>query len=152
MIESTPFTIVTNTTDASGNITTQLTGYFPDLLELLREQMGFIPDIQLASANQTYNGVYDIVIADLAETSTRRTKVDFSNTIFDCSLRIMIRKQSNANVDLFSYSRPFSHNLWLIVLESSIYAVILIYFLERCCNGSLQNRSRFSAIEMSFWF
>ncbi|UJR06934.1 hypothetical protein I4U23_011223 [Adineta vaga] len=161
MIEKTPFTRMINITDPlSGNITTKFNGYMPDLIELLREQIGFIPDIKLAPSNQTYNGlveavsngIYDIVIADVAITSKRRHIVDFSDPIFVSTLRIMIRKETNVNIDLLSYLKPFSYNLWLLILASIIYATILFYILERSENDELKNRSIISALAMSFWF
>ena len=81
VIESPPFTIVTRFIDEFGQNTTKLTGYIPDLIELLQNQIGFIPTIQLAPPNQTYfglieavsNGVFDIVIGDVTVNSRQKS-------------------------------------------------------------------------------
>ncbi|CAF5069624.1 unnamed protein product, partial [Rotaria sp. Silwood1] len=127
---------------------------------LLESKMGFISTMELASSNQTYdglvravsNGVYDIVIGDVTVTALRRELVDFSNAIFDNSMRIMIRKTANINIDLFSFLKPFSRNLWLLVLGALIYAGIVMYIVERQDNGALQNQSILSQIVMSIWY
>ncbi|CAF4215471.1 unnamed protein product [Rotaria sordida] len=85
IIESVPFTIVEKVIDASGQTTIQYSGYIHDLIKLLQSNMGFIPTIELAPSNQTYNGlvravhngVYDIVIGDVTVTAARRELVDF---------------------------------------------------------------------------
>ncbi|CAF1081042.1 unnamed protein product [Rotaria sp. Silwood1] len=51
---------------------TKLTGYIPDLIKLLQNKDGFIPDIQVASLNRIYDGLiqaaanddYDTMIGD----------------------------------------------------------------------------------------
>ncbi|CAF5099657.1 unnamed protein product, partial [Rotaria sp. Silwood1] len=160
IIESVPFTMVEKVMDASGQTTIQYSGYIPDLIKLLESKMGFISTMELASSNQTYdglvravsNGVYDIVIGDVTVTALRRELVDFSNAIFDNSMRIMIRKTANINIDLFSFLKPFSRNLWLLVLGALIYAGIVMYIVERQDNEALQNQSILSQIVMSIWY
>ncbi|CAF3902722.1 unnamed protein product [Rotaria sp. Silwood2] len=160
IIESIPFTIVEKIMDAYGQSTIQYSGYVLDLINLLQSKTGFIPTIQLAPSNQTYNGliqavsngVYDIVIGDVIVTAARRELVDFSNAIFDNSLRIIVRKTLDINIDLFSFLKPFSRNLWLLVLVTFIYAGILMCILERQDNEALQNRSRLSQVAMSIWY
>lgn len=161
VIELMPFITVINATDpSSGQMTTSFRGYMIDLIDLLQEQMRFIADIQLAPANETYNGlvedvangIYDIVVADVAITAKRRQKVDFSDPIFISTLRIMVRKETNVNVDLLSYLKPFSCGLWLLILGSMVCATILIYLLERSENEELKERSAIPALCMSFWF
>ena len=160
VIESPPFTIVTHVVDELGQNTTKLTGYIPDLIELLRNQMGFIPTIQIAPRNHTYlglieavaNGVFDIVIGDVTVNARRREFVDFSSSIFDTSLSIIVRKTSDVDIDFLSFLRPFSRNLWLLVFGTCIYAAVLICVVERQDNETLQNRSIFSQVAMSIWY
>ncbi|CAF4151693.1 unnamed protein product [Rotaria sordida] len=119
VIESIPFTIVTNVIDESRQNTTKLTGYVPDLIELLADKIGFIPKIQLAPSNQTYLGLiqvvvnddYDIVIGDVTVIATRRELVDFSNATFNNSLRIIMGKTSDVTIELLSFLKAFSRNL-----------------------------------------
>jgi ABC-type amino acid transport substrate-binding protein len=78
VMEVIPFTIVTQVTDSSSKTTTKLTGYMPDLIELLRTRMGFITNITLVK-NQTYDGLiggvanvdYDMAVADMTITAAR---------------------------------------------------------------------------------
>ncbi|CAF0965076.1 unnamed protein product [Rotaria sordida] len=160
VIKSPPFTMVTNVINGSGQNITKLIGYIPDLIEILQNKMGFIPIVQLAPSNQTYseliqaveNGIYDIVIGDITVTAMRRERVDFSNAIFDNYLRIIMRKTSDVNIDLLSFLKPFSRNLWWLVLGACIYAGILLCLVERQDNEALQNRSIFSQVTMSVWY
>ncbi|CAF4241105.1 unnamed protein product, partial [Rotaria sp. Silwood2] len=122
-----------------GQNTTKFTGYIPELIELLRKKIGFIPNIDIAPSNQTYigliqavaNGDYDIVIGDVIITAMRRESVGFSNAIFDNSLRIIMRKTPDVSIDLLSFLKPFS---------------------QRKYNEKLQNRSILSQITMSIWY
>ncbi|CAF2778782.1 unnamed protein product [Rotaria sp. Silwood2] len=139
VIESVPFTIITHVINEFGQNTTKLTGYIPELIELLRKKIGFIPNIDIAPSNQTYigliqavaNGDYDIVIGDVIITAMRRESVGFSNAIFDNSLRIIMRKTPDVSIDLLSFLKPFS---------------------QRKYNEKLQNRSILSQITMSIWY
>ncbi|CAF0899854.1 unnamed protein product [Rotaria sordida] len=160
VIESTPFTMITNVIDKCGQNTTKLIGFIPDLIDLLQEKMKFIPQILVASLNQTYteliraviNDDYDIIIGDVTITASRRKQVSFSNSIFDNSLRIIMRKNTNDNVDLLSFLKPFSFSLWILLFITSIYAGVLICLLERQENEALHERSIISSIAMSLWY
>ncbi|CAF4182639.1 unnamed protein product [Rotaria sordida] len=121
VIQSTPFTIVTTITNDFGQNITTFIGYVPDLTNLLQKKMGFIPNIELIS-NRTYtslgelveNCVYDIIVGDITVTAVRREKVGFSQGIFENSLRIVMRKTPNTQIDLLAFLRPFTLNLWLL--------------------------------------
>lgn len=147
--------------DENGQNITKLTGYIPDLIALLETNIKFIPDIRLMSTvNQTYDGLiesvandeYDIIIADATVTAKRRQSVSFSNSIFDNSFRVIMRKSSDINIDLLSFVRPFSPNLWLLLLVTCLYAGLLICLLERKDNEKLQNRRIASQLAMSIWY
>ncbi|CAF1304880.1 unnamed protein product [Rotaria sordida] len=160
VIESVPFTIVEKVIDPSGQTTIKYSGYVHDLIELLQQKMKFIPIIELAPSNMTYNefvrrvstGDYDIAIGDVIVTAARRKYVEFSNGIFENSLRIIMRKTSDVNIDLFSFLKPLSRNLWLLFLGTLIFVGILIYIIERKDNEALQNQSILSQIVMSIWY
>jgi ABC-type amino acid transport substrate-binding protein/ABC-type branched-subunit amino acid transport system substrate-binding protein len=157
--ETAPFTIVTQIVDQFGRTQIKLTGYVPDLIEALREKMGFIPNITLIS-NETFddivdivaNNTYDMFVAQTTITSARREIVGFSDSIFDNSLRIIIRRDSTTNIDFLSYLRSFSFQLWLILLIASIYAGFLICLLESQVNEALKGRSIISLISMGMWY
>ncbi|CAF1304804.1 unnamed protein product [Rotaria sp. Silwood1] len=61
-----------------------------------------------------------------------------------------MRKTSGVNIDLLSFVRPFSRNLWLLVLATCIHAGgLLLCLIERKDNETLQNRSILSQVAMS---
>ena len=160
VIESTPFTTINDAIDRTGGNASQLIGYVPDLIELLRKKMGFTPELLLAPSNQTYagliqavaTGVYDIVVADLTVTAQRRDTVAFSMPIFDNSLRLIVREKSIADLEVFAYLKPYKTSLWMFVLATTVYAAILIYLLERNENEQFQNKHLVPSLCMSMWY
>ncbi|CAF3866145.1 unnamed protein product [Adineta steineri] len=160
VIDSAPFTMMSEIQDGYGNISTKLTGYIPDLLDELKNRMGFIPNITYFSANASYgdlinlvaNGTFDLFIGDVTITAARREIVGFSSTIYDNSLRVVVRDAASVKLDLWSYLKPFSFKLWITILGATIYAGILVYILEGRQNEALQDRSIVSLIGMSMWF
>ncbi|CAF3405653.1 unnamed protein product [Rotaria sp. Silwood1] len=157
IIESMPFTMQTNIIEKNQ---TKLIGYLPDLINILQTRMGFIPHFIYPPANQTYGGlvqavansVCDVAIGDVTVTARRREIVDFSTSIFDNSIRIIVRQTTTVNLDLLSYLKPFSLNLWLTLLVCTVYATVLLCILERQENEALQNRSMISSAAMSLWY
>ncbi|CAF0934641.1 unnamed protein product [Adineta ricciae] len=157
--ETAPFTMSSQFFNEFQQSNTKLVGYIPDLIELLRVQLGFIPEITLI-ANKTFNEIidlvandaYDLFLAQTTITAARSEKVSFSNSIYDNSLRILIRKELKTDIDLLTYLRSFSIQLWLAVLCACIYASLLLCVLERRENDALRHRSIISLIAMSIWF
>jgi len=135
-------------------------GYIPDLIRLLEQQMHFKPNITLLSPNGSYNriiddvinDIYDMVIADMTITAKRMEKVSFSNSIFDNSLRLIIRESSMIEIDFLSFLRPFSFQLWLALLFATIYSGFLICLVEREHNESLRSKSLSSLLLLSLWY
>lgn len=130
VMEADPCTSITNVANQSGQITTKLVGYMPALIELLRSQMKFTPNIVLVFLNESYNEFIDGLLADLTITAVQREKVTFSNSIFDNSLR-------------GSYGWRFCS---LPCME-----VFFICIFERSDHEMLQNRSICSVIALSIW-
>ena len=155
-----PFAIAGQTESVSGRNQTELTGFTMDLIELLQEKMSFVPYIIPTPSNIRYinhlhavvNGTYDILIGDVTVTAGRREIVSFSTSIFDTSFSTVIRKPVSIDVDLFSYMKPFSTKLWMIILLAILYASLLIYLLERGHNAVLRNRALTAAGAMSIWY
>ncbi|CAF1241593.1 unnamed protein product [Adineta ricciae] len=144
MIDSVPFTLLTEATSASGGTTTKLVGYIPDLVAQLQNRMEFVANFTFFSSDQSYNkllddvtnGTFDMLIGDVTSTSARRGKVGFSSVIFDSSLHLI----------------PFSLKLWLVLLVATIYAGFLTTILEKQRKEALQGRSLISLIAMNMWF
>ena len=159
VIMATPFTALSYVTDDFGQNTSIYIGYIPDLIALLQYNMKFIPQLIIPPSTLTYNqiiqqladGVYDMVMGDVTVTATRRQTVDFSNSIFDNSLRIITRKSDQESIDLFSYLRTFTLGLWLMLLVTCVVAAVLLGILERQENEALQNRSTISLAALGLW-
>ncbi|UJR16836.1 hypothetical protein I4U23_003735 [Adineta vaga] len=157
--ETAPFTMLTQISNDSGETKNKLIGYIPDLIELLREQLDFVPEINLIT-NRTFNQIidlvandaYDLFLAQTTITAARSEKVAFSNSIYDNSLRILIRKELKNDIDLATYLRSFSIQLWLTVLCACLYAALIMCFLERKENSALQKKSMISLMSMCIWY
>jgi hypothetical protein len=91
-------------------------------------------------------------IGDVTITAKRREIVDFSTSIFDNSLTILIRKTNSNSADLFAFLKPFSLRLWLTILATTIYGGFLVCLLERRENEALIKRSLISSLTLSLWF
>ena len=161
VINAAPFTMVTNIIDQSGNNITKITGYAPDLIDALQSRLGFISEIIVVPSSYTYNqavqgvanDMYDILVADVNILADRREIVDFSNAIFDNTIRIITREATTVNtLDFFSYLSPFSGHLWIVLLCTLLYSSVLIFLLERRENEALREKSIISAMAMSIWF
>ena len=160
IIDSAPFTMMNYMIDQDGRNQSYAVGYMPDLIALLQQRMKFVPEILMAPLNLTYsglvravaNGDYDIVVGDVTVTSKRIELVAFSASIYDSSLRLIIRKPTADNVDLFAYLRPFSLGLWLVIAATTVCIAILVCFVERHGNEALRNRSTVSMSAMSIWY
>ncbi|CAF4714054.1 unnamed protein product [Rotaria sp. Silwood2] len=160
VIESVPFTMISTIRNEFGQNTTKLIGYVPDLIELLQNKMKFIPNIELIPSNQTYaslvqlieDHVYDIIIGDVTITATRRGKINFSNSIFNNSLHIIMRKTSDINFDLFAFMKPLSFKLWLLILGVIIFASILFCLFERENIDPYKEKSIIYLCAMSIWY
>ena len=160
IIESVPFTMITHIADEYGRNKSRFVGYIPDLIDLLRKRMGFVPELVLASTNQSYtgavrrmrNGEYDIIVSDMTVTSERRELAVFSTSIYDYSLRLVMRKPTVDRIEVFAYLKPFSLSLWMSILVITICTSIFVYLVERDDNEALRDRSTISMGAMTVWY
>jgi ionotropic glutamate receptor len=154
------YTMVSNVTNQFGQQELTFTGYLPDLINLLQINTGFIPNIELAPSNLSYNqlvqsvadGVYDIVVADVTVTSARTKIVDFSSSIYVNAYVIVMRKNTKITFNMLSFLKPFSLNLWLLIFVSIIVSGIVFCLLERERNEALQGKPIGYVFEMSLWY
>ena len=99
-------------------------GYVHDLLSLLKEKMDFDFSYTVASNETTYNqlvdcvgnGICEIVVADITMTPTRLDKVDFSASIHDNVLGLVVRKNKKKTISPFGFVKAFSLVLWLSII------------------------------------
>ncbi|CAF3488138.1 unnamed protein product, partial [Rotaria sp. Silwood2] len=155
-----PFTMINTVTNQFGQNTTKFIGYVPDLIDLLRNKMGFIPAIELVPSNLTYASLwklvedcfFDMIVADVTVTATRRGKAGFSNAIFDNSLGILMRKSPDATINLFAFMKPFSYDLWLLIFGTFIFSSILICLIETEDYETILSRQIIKLYARSFWY
>ncbi|CAF0884969.1 unnamed protein product [Didymodactylos carnosus] len=163
VIESPPFIIVKNSSSLHhSNRTNSVSyvGYSMDLIEHLRHTMNFHSDITLISSDISYdeivravaNETFDVVIADVTITARRTQIVDFSTSIHENVVRVVVRATSGTKVDFFSYFRPFSFTLWLALTGVVLYAAILLFIFERSQNKQLKARSLTDSAAMSVYY
>ncbi|CAF1071182.1 unnamed protein product [Didymodactylos carnosus] len=89
---------------------------------------------------------------DLAITSSRTLRVDFSTAIYANSLRLVVRKPTSIQLNWFSYLDPFSLPLWLTTLGCIIFGAILTWMFEHKENNDLKIRSLPSGTILSMWY
>ncbi|UJR20239.1 hypothetical protein I4U23_023370 [Adineta vaga] len=138
----------------------KLAGYIPDLIDRLREKMGFIANIIVLPKNTTYNDLpdfvtnntFDMIIGDITILAARREKVAFSDSIYDNSLRVLVRKKPVQSVHLFGFFKTFPLILWIIILGCMAWSAILLLFYEEFVRAGLRRKSCISRIGMSIWF
>ncbi|CAF1574801.1 unnamed protein product [Didymodactylos carnosus] len=93
-----------------------------------------------------------MLVGDVTITASRSKIVDFSDSILDNSLSIIVRRTANASPDLLGFLAPFSFKLWLTLLGVAIYGGIIICLFERKGNEAFRDRSIISSGAMSVWF
>ena len=143
------FNNITNKTDRSG--------YIYDLISLLEERAGFKSILTVAPNSTSYNELVEcvhnssceIVMADLTETASRLEKVDFSVSIYDNYLRLVVRKSKKALVPWYAFVTPFHGYVWLVIGISFGISVLLIYGYEYVEGKTRPNRIEFNIYDQS---
>ncbi|CAF4754926.1 unnamed protein product [Rotaria sp. Silwood1] len=121
----------TNKTDKSG--------YLYRLISLLEQRAGFSSNLIVAPDDISYdelvecvrNGTYEIVMADLAQTPSRSNKIDFSVSIYDNYMRLVIRKSGKVYASWHAFVLPFDGHVWLVIGITLGMSVLLIFGYEK---------------------
>ncbi len=126
----------------------QQSGYIYELVESLKKQMGFNYIYKVAPIELSYdelveyvqNNTYEVLMADLAITSSRTDKIDFSYPVYDNTMRLVVRKSYKTTINTFAFLKPFSWRLWLLIV-GLIYlcSAALIALYEFCGQNDEQN-------------
>jgi ABC-type amino acid transport substrate-binding protein len=85
-------------------------------------------------------------------TDDRRQVADFSTAILNNALRIVVRNEPDVSIDLLLFLKPFTRNLWLLILVANVYAGFLLLLYERETNAALRHKSIISSATMCCWF
>jgi ABC-type amino acid transport substrate-binding protein len=118
---------------------TKRSGYIYDLISLLEKRMGFNSTLIVAPIHASYdelvecvhNGTYEIVMADLTQTASRADKVDFSVSIYNNYLRLVVRKSKKVLVPWYAFVLPFHGHVWLVIGIMFSASVLLIFGYEK---------------------
>ncbi|CAF1187061.1 unnamed protein product [Adineta ricciae] len=157
--ETVPFAMEKEIKDEYGNKKAKLVGYAVDLVYRLQEKMGFIANVTLIPENVTYsslpdlivNDKFDMIVGDITILAVRREKVSFSESIFDNTLRIIIRKKTSESYGRFAFLKPFPIILWIMIALVVLWSALLLYFYE-VRHAELRKKPVISRIGMSIWY
>lgn len=101
----------------------------------------------------------DAVVGDMMITENRSQKVVFTQPFLDSSLVAVVRLRHESLIrSPLIFMKPFSNQLWLLIVVFFVCGVLAVYLLERRKNPPVQGRrdsSRFGAVLMytfSTWF
>jgi ABC-type amino acid transport substrate-binding protein len=79
------------------------------------------------------NHTYEILMADLAITSSRTDKVVFSYPIYDNTMVLVVRKSKTTTISPFAFLKPFVWQLWLLIACGIyLFSALLIALYEFC--------------------
>lgn len=150
-MELPPFIILKNPIELYSGMTgkykeinvTEFDGFYKDILLYLQNKMGFIPVVTLTKPTTEYNelveevanGLFDIVMSTIIVTEKRSEIVDFSVAVLPSSIRVVTRKQNSIKPDYIFFLKPFTFQLWLLILGTFIFTAILIYWFELPIGG-----------------
>ncbi|CAF3285004.1 unnamed protein product [Rotaria sp. Silwood2] len=165
IMELPPFIILKNPTATYREMTdnykkiniTEFYGFYKDVLLYLQNKMGFIPVITLAKPTTEYNelvegvanGLFDTVMTTIIITEKRRRIVDFSIALLPSSIRVITRKVKSSHLDLLFFLKPFTWQLWLVILATIPITTILLWYFESQ-NGDASDNTINNRIGRSF--
>ena len=124
-------------------------GYAIDVIRLLEAEAGFRSDLRFSkdgkfgvydALNNSWNGIVSELIenkADLAVNlfvSSRRSKVvKFTEVYMPAGIALLVRerKLGSATIVWLSYLRPFTPNVWMTLLGTTVLMVLYLWAVER---------------------
>ena len=153
IVEARPFIILKNPATAYTGMTgnykqiemAEFDGLYKDILVYLQEKMQFIPVVMLAKSGTQYdqlvegvaNDLFDTVMSTITVTSERAKLVDMSLALIPSSIRVIVRKPKPNGFDFFFFLKPFENSLWVLVLVTIPYTILLLYPRKVDNNGIL---------------
>ncbi|CAF2535250.1 unnamed protein product [Rotaria sp. Silwood2] len=114
-------------------------GFVADFIRELEAHMHFTYTINVADPSTPYHSLvallaednrqYDIILSNIAATSDRMLKVDFSTPFREDTFRIITRlKPYSSSLSLFSCFNPFTWDVWAAIFAVMIYSNIFFFF------------------------
>ena len=121
-------------------------GYIVDLLEALKEKLGFnytlylVPDGSYGAktgagawtglVGEVFQGRADISAAALTINSERYKGISFSAPFMQSDFGLIHKKRSD-DVTLWFFLQPFSFKVWLVILASLLIMATILYFYSK---------------------
>ncbi|CAF3951213.1 unnamed protein product, partial [Rotaria sordida] len=116
-------------------------GFVADFIRELVRYMHFNYTISVADPSTAYHSLvalleednrqYDIVLSNIAITSDRMLKVDFSTPFHENTFRIITRlNPHSSSLSLFLCFNPFTWDVWATIFAVMIYSSMIIYVFE----------------------
>jgi ABC-type amino acid transport substrate-binding protein len=146
IIENPPFIILRNPAATYAGMTDQykridineFDGFFKDVMLSLQGRMEFVPIVMLAKPTTPIdalvegvaNSLFDIVMTTVSITTKRNKIVDFSKSLLPRSIRVIIRRPTSVRLDFLFFLKPFSWELWLLVLGTIAYTSLLLWYFD----------------------
>ncbi|CAF4555440.1 unnamed protein product [Rotaria sp. Silwood2] len=132
-------------------------GFVADFIRELEAHMHFTYTINVADPSTPYHSLvallaednrqYDIILSNIAATSDRMLKVDFSTPFREDTFRIITRlKPYSSSLSLFSCFNPFTWDVWAAIFAVMIYSSIIIYIFEHYNRDVENNQSKLKTI------
>ncbi|CAF3971453.1 unnamed protein product [Rotaria sordida] len=132
-------------------------GFVANFIHELAMRMNFTYKINVADPSTAYHSLvalvaeddrqYDIVLSNIAMTSDRMLKVDFSTPFHEDTFRIITRLNPySSSLSLFSCFNPFTWDVWVAIFAVIIYSSIIIYVFEHQNRTIENNQSELKTI------
>ena len=142
-LEESPFVMARK--GPEGNL--KYEGYCIDLLTKLCEKLNFdyklylVPDGQFGAQDilngewngmvkEIINGKADIALASFTISPARQNVIDFTQPFIDLGLTILMKTTKTDQAVFFSFLKPFTNTLWLLIALSSIFVAFLLWFFS----------------------
>ena len=72
----------------------------------------------------------DIAIASLTVTSVREEVIQFTKPYMELQSSYVRQRSSMLELDYFQYLKPFTTNVWLLIVFATIFSSSVLYFVD----------------------
>jgi ionotropic glutamate receptor len=85
---------------------------------------------------------FDAVVGDVTITAKRKEIVDFTQSIKDSGLVVVIPIENSKSSYPWAFLRPFSPTMWFTTLAFFVFTGLVIWLLEHKKNRDFQGRPK----------
>ncbi|XP_020899708.1 glutamate receptor ionotropic, kainate 2 isoform X2 [Exaiptasia diaphana] len=124
---------------------TSLQGFCLDLLNELSGMLNLDYQILLRTDNAygkkvqgRWNGMIgdlvdkkaDIALAPITIYATRESVIDFTKPFWDFSMSLIMQKETEEELDLFAFVKPFDGIVWILIIGVVLFVTIMMYIVD----------------------